>query len=89
MRFLTISLLSALLGSATAQELGEENPDLWANEDYGLFESDNWSEDDFGIYDEDFSWEAENQEEFETWYQNAENDWAEYDDAGDAGWFDV
>lgn len=91
MRLIAISLLALAFSSAPTlgQDFGEDNPDLWADEDYGLFETDNWAEDDFGTYDEDFAWETEDEEDFETWYENAENDWSEYDDAGDAGWFDI
>jgi hypothetical protein len=78
-------------GSSFAQEddFWEGTEEFWTQQELEMFETDNWVEDDFGTYDNDFVWETQDEEEFDEWYEGVEQDWAEYDDAGDAGWFDV
>lgn len=86
---LTFAIASGSVYAQQEEDLWEGNESLWGDQDYDLFETDNWGEDDYGIFDEDFYWETEDQEQFDQWYENAENDWENYDDAGDAGLFDV
>ncbi|MCW8195780.1 hypothetical protein F6455_13375 [Proteobacteria bacterium 005FR1] len=85
--FLTFALSA---GASFAQDdFWEDGSEFWTDEELQMFETDNWVEDDFGAYDNDFVWETEDQAEFDEWYEGVEQDWAEYEDAGEAGWFDV
>lgn len=84
-RLIALAALLTAFGGGTALA---QDGEFWTEDDVGLWESDNWGSDEYGSYDEDFNWDTADSE-WTDWYGDADQNWNNYDDIGDEGWFDI